>query len=60
MNVHMYENRTQHNMAVLKSDGYQFLEPGEVVFSMRLCSKGRMEEPLQILTRLETFLTKSQ
>lgn len=56
MNVHMYENnRTQHNMAVLKSDGYQFLEPGEGYLACGYVAKGRMEEPLQILTRLETF-----
>ncbi|MFS2145081.1 flavoprotein, partial [Kosakonia cowanii] len=30
MNVHMYENRrTQHNIEVLKGDGYHFIEPGE-------------------------------
>ena len=59
MNVHMYENnRTQHNMAVLKSDGYQFLEPGEGYLACGYVAKGRMEEPLQILTRLETFFNE--
>ncbi|MEJ7464498.1 flavoprotein, partial [Staphylococcus saprophyticus] len=30
MNVHMYENpRTQHNIEVLRGDGYQFIEPGD-------------------------------
>ena len=30
MNVHMYENkRTQHNISVLKDDGYRFIEPGD-------------------------------
>lgn len=40
MNVHMYENkRTQHNISVLKDDGYRFIEPGDG-FSMWVHCKG--------------------
>ncbi|KRG09946.1 bifunctional phosphopantothenoylcysteine decarboxylase/phosphopantothenate--cysteine ligase CoaBC [Staphylococcus sp. NAM3COL9] len=56
MNVHMYENkRTQHNLATLSSDGYYFLEPGEGFLACGYVAKGRMEEPLQIVERLNQF-----
>ncbi|XVK95914.1 bifunctional phosphopantothenoylcysteine decarboxylase/phosphopantothenate--cysteine ligase CoaBC [Staphylococcus nepalensis] len=56
MNVHMYENkRTQHNLATLSADGYYFLEPGEGFLACGYVAKGRMEEPLQILERLNQY-----
>lgn len=56
MNVHMYENkRTQHNLATLSSDGYYFLEPGEGFLACGYVAKGRMEEPLQIVERLNQY-----
>lgn len=56
MNVHMYENnRTQHNIATLKSDGYHFIEPGDGFLACGYVAKGRMEEPLQILEAVEQF-----
>ena len=51
MNVHMYENpRTQHNIEVLRGDGYQFIEPGDGYLACGYVAKGRMEEPLQIVS----------
>ncbi|SCS97164.1 bifunctional phosphopantothenoylcysteine decarboxylase/phosphopantothenate--cysteine ligase CoaBC [Staphylococcus caeli] len=59
MNVHMYENnRTQHNMATLRSDGYLFLEPGEGFLACGYVAKGRMEEPLQIVERLNQYFNE--
>ncbi|MGU3342673.1 bifunctional phosphopantothenoylcysteine decarboxylase/phosphopantothenate--cysteine ligase CoaBC [Staphylococcus succinus] len=61
MNVHMYENnRTQQNMAILRSDGYYFLEPGEGYLACGYVAKGRMEEPLQIVERLNLFFKDMQ
>ncbi|OEL02649.1 bifunctional phosphopantothenoylcysteine decarboxylase/phosphopantothenate--cysteine ligase CoaBC [Staphylococcus casei] len=61
MNVHMYENnRTQENMATLRSDGYYFLEPGEGYLACGYVAKGRMEEPLQIVERLNLFFKDKQ
>ncbi|WP_436853655.1 bifunctional phosphopantothenoylcysteine decarboxylase/phosphopantothenate--cysteine ligase CoaBC [Staphylococcus caeli] len=61
MNVHMYENnRTQHNMATLRSDGYLFLEPGEGFLACGYVAKGRMEEPLQIVERLNQYFNETK
>lgn len=61
MNVHMYENnRTQHNMSILRSDGYHFLEPGEGFLACGYVAKGRMEEPLQIVERLTHFFKNEE
>ncbi|WP_427704798.1 bifunctional phosphopantothenoylcysteine decarboxylase/phosphopantothenate--cysteine ligase CoaBC [Staphylococcus parequorum] len=61
MNVHMYENkRTQHNLATLSSDGYYFLEPGEGFLACGYVAKGRMEEPLQIVERLNQFFKENE
>ena len=56
MNVHMYENpRTQHNIEVLRGDGYQFIEPGDGYLACGYVAKGRMEEPLQIVSVMNQF-----
>jgi phosphopantothenoylcysteine decarboxylase/phosphopantothenate--cysteine ligase len=61
MNVHMYENkRTQQNMATLSEDGYHFIEPGEGYLACGYVAKGRMEEPLQILAKVEQFINNNQ
>lgn len=62
MNVHMYENaRTQHNISILKGDGYTFIEPGDGYLACGYVAKGRMEEPLHIVARLnEHFNSSSQ
>lgn len=60
MNVHMYENRrTQQNLATLSSDGYYFLEPGEGFLACGYVAKGRMEEPLQIVERLNQYFNEA-
>ena len=56
MNVHMYENkRTQHNIFVLKDDGYHFIEPGDGFLACGYIAKGRMEEPLQIVKIINDY-----
>lgn len=58
MNVHMYENpRTQHNIEVLKCDGYRFIEPGDGYLACGYVAKGRMEEPLQIVSIVNQFFS---
>ncbi|MCU5745744.1 bifunctional phosphopantothenoylcysteine decarboxylase/phosphopantothenate--cysteine ligase CoaBC [Staphylococcus sp. SQ8-PEA] len=59
MNVHMYENnRTQRNIEVLKEDGYHFIEPGDGFLACGYVAKGRMEEPLQILQRINSYFSE--
>ncbi|CDR26761.1 bifunctional phosphopantothenoylcysteine decarboxylase/phosphopantothenate--cysteine ligase CoaBC [Staphylococcus schweitzeri] len=59
MNVHMYENkRTQRNINVLKEDGYHFIEPGRGFLACGYVAKGRMEEPLQIVSVLNDYFEK--
>lgn len=56
MNVHMFENpRTQRNTEVLKGDGYHFIEPGDGYLACGYVAKGRMEEPLQIVSVMNQF-----
>ena len=56
MNVHMFENpRTQRNIEVLKGDGYHFIEPGDGYLACGYVAKGRMEEPLQIVSVMNQF-----
>ncbi|HFG9087124.1 TPA: bifunctional phosphopantothenoylcysteine decarboxylase/phosphopantothenate--cysteine ligase CoaBC [Staphylococcus argenteus] len=56
MNVHMYENkRTQRNINVLKEDGYHFIETGSGFLACGYVAKGRMEEPLQIVSVLNDY-----
>lgn len=58
MNVHMFENpRTQHNIEVLKGDGYHFIEPGDGYLACGYVAKGRMEEPLQIVSIMNQFFS---
>ena len=48
---------SEHNTISLhcSSDGYYFLEPGEGFLACGYVAKGRMEEPLQIVERLNQF-----
>ena len=56
MNVHMFENpRTQRNIEVLNGDGYHFIEPGDGYLACGYVAKGRMEEPLQIVSVMNQF-----
>ena len=61
MNVHMYNNkRTQHNMKILKDDGYYFIEPGSGYLACGYVAKGRMEEPLTIVSIIDDYFKKQQ
>ncbi|HCY7859113.1 TPA: bifunctional phosphopantothenoylcysteine decarboxylase/phosphopantothenate--cysteine ligase CoaBC [Staphylococcus aureus] len=60
MNVHMYENkRTQQNINILKEDGYHFIEPGIGFLACGYVAKGRMEEPLQIVSVIDAHFQNS-
>lgn len=57
MNVHMYEHpAVQHNMAILKSRGVRFHEPGEGQLACGYVGKGRMAEPEQIFETIVSML----
>ena len=59
MNVHMYHNlATQHNIQALKTRGYHFIEPGQGMLACGYEAKGRMEEPENIINRLQDFFLK--
>lgn len=61
MNVHMYNHpAVQKNMNILRSFGYQFLEPGEGYLACGYVGKGRLEEPENIVNVLEQFFTEDQ
>ena len=61
MNVHMYKNkRTQHNIEILKADGYQFIEPGDGYLACGYVAKGRMEEPLQIVSVINQYFHQQE
>ena len=61
MNVHMYKNkRTQHNIEMLKADGYQFIEPGDGYLACGYVAKGRMEEPLQIVSVINQYFHQQE
>ncbi|HCV9412157.1 TPA: bifunctional phosphopantothenoylcysteine decarboxylase/phosphopantothenate--cysteine ligase CoaBC [Staphylococcus aureus] len=60
MNVHMYENkRTQQNINILKEDGYHFIESGSGFLACGYVAKGRMEEPLQIVSVIDAHFQNS-
>ncbi|HFO1603261.1 TPA: bifunctional phosphopantothenoylcysteine decarboxylase/phosphopantothenate--cysteine ligase CoaBC [Staphylococcus aureus] len=60
MNVHMYENkRTQQNINILKEDGYHFIEAGSGFLACGYVAKGRMEEPLQIVSVIDAHFQNS-
>jgi phosphopantothenoylcysteine decarboxylase/phosphopantothenate--cysteine ligase len=57
MDLDMYRHiTTQRNIALLKNDGVQIIEPGMGELASHLEGKGRMEEPEQIIAILEQFL----
>ena len=43
-------------MKVLSQDGYYFIEPGSGYLACGYVAKGRMEEPMQILSVINKFL----
>lgn len=57
MDLDMYRHiTTQRNIALLRNDGVQIIEPGVGELASHLEGKGRMEEPEQIIAILEQFL----
>jgi len=56
MNVHMYNHpAVQRNMAVLAEYGYSFIEPGEGYLACGYVGKGRLEEPENIVAKLNNY-----
>ncbi|MBT2660264.1 bifunctional phosphopantothenoylcysteine decarboxylase/phosphopantothenate--cysteine ligase CoaBC [Bacillus sp. ISL-45] len=50
MNVHMYQHpAVMKNMEILRSFGYEFIEPGEGYLACGYTGKGRLEEPETIV-----------
>jgi phosphopantothenoylcysteine decarboxylase/phosphopantothenate--cysteine ligase len=47
---------TQRNIATLKADGVEIIEPGAGELASHLVGKGRMEEPEEICRRVEEYL----
>lgn len=50
---------TQRNVALLRSDGVEIIEPAAGFLASGLSGKGRMEEPEIILRRLEDYFSSS-
>lgn len=56
MNVNMYNHpAVKENMATLKRRGCRFIEPGDGYLACGWIGKGRMAEPLDIISFLEQF-----
>ncbi|MBO5444654.1 MAG: bifunctional phosphopantothenoylcysteine decarboxylase/phosphopantothenate--cysteine ligase CoaBC [Muribaculaceae bacterium] len=50
---------TQRNIATLAKDGVEIIEPSSGELASHLVGKGRMEEPEEILRRVEKFFRRS-
>ncbi|MDF1744940.1 MAG: flavoprotein [Gimesia sp.] len=58
MNADMWAKpAVQRNLAQLKEDGIQIVEPGEGWLSCGISGKGRMAEPAEILSRMKEILS---
>ncbi|KTT79809.1 bifunctional phosphopantothenoylcysteine decarboxylase/phosphopantothenate--cysteine ligase CoaBC [Mammaliicoccus sciuri] len=56
MNVHMLEHpSTVENMSRLRNYGYKFIAPGEGYLACGYVARGRMEEPITILTIIDDY-----
>ncbi len=56
MNVHMLEHPfTVENMSRLRNYGYKFIAPGEGYLACGYVARGRMEEPITILTIIDDY-----
>ena len=51
---------TRRNVATLKRDGVEIIEPGSGELASHLVGKGRMAEPEEILKRVECFFSRSK
>jgi len=57
MNVHMYAHpAVEHNMALLRERGVQFVEPGVGQLACGYVGKGRLAEPEEIFERIVDML----
>lgn len=60
MNVHMLEHPSiVSNMAKLREYGYKFIAPGEGYLACGYVAKGRMEEPITILTIIDDYFKEN-
>lgn len=60
MNVHMLEHPSiVANMAKLREYGYKFIAPGEGYLACGYVAKGRMEEPITILTIINDYFKEN-
>ncbi len=50
---------TQRNVRMLQADGVEIIQPGSGELASHLCGKGRMEEPEEILRRVEAYFSRS-
>ena len=51
---------TQRNVAALERDGVEIIQPGSGELASHLSGKGRMEEPEEILRRVELYFNKRE
>lgn len=51
---------TQRNIATLRADGVEIIEPSAGELASHLVGKGRMEEPERIVERLEAYFAAAQ
>lgn len=61
MNVHMYEHpAVVKNMKQLEAWGYHFIEPGDGYLACGYVGKGRLEEPLEIISAIGRHQQRAQ
>jgi phosphopantothenoylcysteine decarboxylase/phosphopantothenate--cysteine ligase len=61
MDLDMYKHPANvENMAILKSRGCHFIEPGEGELASGLCGKGRLAEPEAIIQEINDFFQRKQ
>ena len=51
---------TQRNIATLRADGVDIIEPGSGELASHLCGKGRMEEPEKIVEAIEEYFRSEE
>ncbi len=51
---------TQRNIATLEHDGVEIIQPGSGELASHLTGKGRMEEPEEILRRVELYFARKE
>lgn len=51
---------TQRNISTLKKDGVEIIQPASGELASHLTGKGRMEEPEEILKRVEQFFSRKE